>query len=335
MADDSGTRSTGKYQGSVTLSYDNWWNLSDLFYLTLSSDLGGADQGARGSRGQVIHYSVPFGYWLLGFTHSDNRYHQTVAGATQNYLYSGTSRNKEVKLSRIIDRDAVGKTSIGLKGFQRASNNYIDDAEVEVQRRVVGGLEWGLNHRRQWGGGSIDVNVNYRIGTGAWDSQPAPEETFGEGTSRMRLWLMDATVQQSFALAGHSLQYTGNWRTQRNRTALTPQDRFAIGGRFTVRGFDGLSVLSAERGWLLRNEVSTALTPQTQAYLGVDTGHVAGPGAAQLLGQNLTGGVLGLRGQWGASARLQYEVFIGKPLSKPLGFKTSASTAGFSLSMSY
>lgn len=330
-ADDSGTRSTGKYQGSLTFSYDNWWNISDLFYVTVQHDLGGAESGSRGTRGQIVHYSVPFGYWLLGLTQSNNRYHQTVAGANQNYLYSGISRNIEAKLSRIVHRDAVGKTSVSLKGFQRASNNYIDDAEVAVQRRVVGGLEWGLNHRRSWSGGNLEANANYRRGTGAWGSLPAPEEAHGEGTSHMKLWLLDATVQQSFALAGQALQYNGNWRAQNHQTPLTPQDRFAIGGRFTVRGFDGLSVLSAERGWLLRNEISTALTSQMQGYVGLDTGHVAGPSAAQLVGQNLTGGAIGMRGQW---ARVQYEFFVGRPLSKPTNFKTSSSTAGFSLSMS-
>jgi hemolysin activation/secretion protein len=333
-ADDSGTRSTGKFQGSLTFSYDNWWNLSDLFYVTLLHDLGGEDSGTRGTRGQIVHYSVPFGYWQLGFTQSNNSYHQTVAGANQNYLYSGTSRNFEAKLSRIIHRDAVGKTSLSLKGFQRSSNNYIDDAEVEVQRRVVAGLEWGLNHRRSWSGGSLEANVNYRMGTGAWGSLPAPEEAFGEGTSRMQLWLLDAAVQQSFALAGQPLNYSGSWRSQYNKTPLTPQDHLAIGGRFSVRGFDGLSVLSAERGWLLRNEISSALSPQIQGYVGIDTGRVGGPSATQLAGRSLTGGVLGLRGQLGSSSRIQYEVFIGKPLSKPDHFKTSASTAGFSLSMS-
>jgi hemolysin activation/secretion protein len=330
-ADDSGTRSTGKYQGSLTFSYDNWWTLSDLFYVTLLNDLGGADPGQRGTHGQTIHYSVPFGYWLAGLTHSNSRYHQTVAGANQDYLYSGTSNNIEVKLSRVLHRDAVGKTSISLKGFQRASNNYIDDAEVEVQRRVVGGLEWGLNHRKSWNGGSLDANVNYRRGTGAWGTLPAPEEAFGEGTSRMKLWLLDASVQQTIAAGEQRLQYSGTWRAQQNRTPLTPQDRFAIGGRFTVRGFDGLAVLSAERGWLIRNEISTTLPQQIQGYIGIDTGHVAGPSAAQLVGQSLTGGVMGLRGQW---ARVQYEVFMGRPLSKPDRFKTSNSTAGFSLSTS-
>jgi hemolysin activation/secretion protein len=333
-ADDSGSPRIGKYQGSLTLSYDNWWNLSDLFYITLLHDLGGAEPGERGTRGQIVHYSVPFGYWQLAFTHSNNRFYQTVAGANQNYLYSGTSRNMEANLSRIVHRDAMGKTNVSLKGFQRSSSNYIDDAEVEVQRRVVGGLEWGLHHSRSWSGGSMGINVNYRLGTGAWGSLPAPEENFGEGTSRMRLWLVNANAQQSFALAGKAVQYSANLRGQHNKTPLTPQDRLAIGGRFTVRGFDGLNVLSAERGWVWRNEISSELSPQIQGYIGIDTGHVSGPSAAQLIGQSLTGGVLGLRGRLGISPRLQYDIFLGKPLNKPSNFNTSANTAGFTLSMS-
>lgn len=329
--DDSGTRGTGKYQGSVTLSLDNWASLSDLFYVTLLHDLGGSDPGSRGTRGHIVHYSVPFGYWLAGVTHSQNRYHQTVAGATQDYLYSGSSSNSEFKLTRVVHRDAVGKTSLSLKGFERSSNNYIDDTEVEVQRRVVAGLEWNMNLRRSWSEGSLEANANYRRGTGARGSLPAPEEKFGDGTSRMRLWLLDATLQQSFELGGQRLQYTGEWRGQFNRTALTPQDRFSIGGRYTVRGFDGLSVLSAERGWLLRNEVVMPVPGGLRLYAGIDNGHVSGPSAATLVGTSLTGGVLGLRGQL---PHLQYEVFVGTPLSKPDHFRTSHSAAGFNLGMS-
>ncbi len=330
-ADDSGTRSTGKYQGSLTFSYDNWWTLSDLFYVTLLHDLGGRASGERGTQGHIVHYSLPYGYWLLGATHSANRYRQSVAGASQSYLYSGTSSNTEIKLSRVLHRDASSKTSASLKGFERTSNNYIDDAEVEVQRRVVGGLEWGLNHKRNWPGGILDVNANYRRGTGAWGSLPAPEEPFGEGTSRMKLWLLDAALQQAFTLGGRQMNYSVAWRTQQNRTPLTPQDRFAVGGRYTVRGFDGLSVLSAERGWLLRNDISTAIAQGHQAYVGEDAGHVAGPSAANLVGNSLTGGVVGVRGQW---ARFQYDIFVGRPLSKPDHFNTSKATAGFSLSVS-
>lgn len=330
--DDSGTRSTGQLQGNLTLSYDNWWTLSDLFYVTLQSELGAKDTGPRGTYGRTVHYSVPWGYNLLSVTLSQNRYHQTVAGANADVLYSGTSANSEVKLSRVVQRDSAGKTTISLKGFQRRSNNYIDDTEVEVQRRVVGGLEWGLGHRRAVDRVTLETNLTYRAGTGAWGALPAPEEGFGEGTSRMRLWLLDANVQWPFEAAQQSWTWSSNWKAQYNKTPLTPQDRFSIGGRFTVRGFDGLSVLTAERGWLWRNELSVAAAQGTQIYLGIDHGHVAGASAQNLVGQNLTGLVLGWRGQY---KNLQFDVFAGRPLRKPERFKTASETAGFSLSVSY
>ncbi len=330
-ADDSGTRSTGKYQGSLTVSYDNWWTLSDLFYVTWLHDLGGADAGARGTRGRIIHYSAPLGHWLVSVTHSRHRYHQTVSGANQTYLYSGASQSSELKLQRMLFRDDSSKTSASLKGFQRTSNNFIDDAEVLVQRRIVAGIEWGLNHRRTLSGGSLELNGTLRKGTGAWGSLAAPEESFGEGTSRMKLWLFDATLQKPFKAWDQALQYVGAVRAQYNQTPLTPQDRFAIGGRFSVRGFDGLSVLSAERGWSFRNEFSTPISTQLQPYVAVDAGRVSGPSSVNLAGKTLVGGVLGLRGQWG---RVQHEIFVGRPLSKPEQFKTSNTTAGFSLAVS-
>ncbi len=329
--DDSGTPDTGKYQGSLTLSLDNWWTLSDLFYVTWLHDLGGGRPGARGTRGQVVHYSIPLGYWLASVTQSDNRYFQTVAGASQDYVYHGTSHGTELRLARVLRRDGAGRTSASLKVFRRSSSSFIDDTEIEVQRRVVAGLEWGLGHRRSWRGGSLDASLALRRGTGAWGSLPAPEEAQGEGSSRMHLRLLDATVQQSFTWGGQALAYTGALRAQQDQTPLTPQDRFAIGGRHTVRGFDGLYVLSAERGWFLRNELALVLSPAVQVFGGVDAGHVDGPSAQRLVGKDLSGAVLGLRGQW---AGWQGEFFVGRPLHKPTDFRTAPTTAGFSLSLS-
>jgi hemolysin activation/secretion protein len=339
-ADDSGTKATGKYQGAITLSYDNWWTLSDLFYLSLNHDLGGAsssgtgaNSNAAGTRGATVHYSVPLGYWLLGGTLSRNQYAQTVAGATQNYVYRGTSRNAELKLSRVAFRDADGKTTVHVKAWQRLSNNYIDDTEVQVQRRVVGGWELGVGHRQFIGAATLEGNLAYRRGTGAFGSIPAPEEALGEGTSRFALATADVAFSAPLKLASQPVRYTAVWRIQSNRTPLTPQDRFAIGGRYTVRGFDSESSLSAERGWLLRNELSTPIGQSGQEfYAGLDHGEVGGPSAALLAGRRLTGAVLGLRGSVSA---VSYDIFIGAPLRHPDLFRTANVTAGFNLAVSF
>lgn len=147
-ADDSGSKSTGRYQGSATLSLDNPLRLNDVFYLTQTHDLGGGDPGVRGTQGYTAHYSLPWGYWLLDLTTGENRYNQTVTGVATPYLYSGTSGNTDVKLSRLVYRDSLRKSTLWLKGFERHSNNFIDDTEVQVQRRAVGGWELGAAHKQ-------------------------------------------------------------------------------------------------------------------------------------------------------------------------------------------
>jgi hemolysin activation/secretion protein len=332
-ADDSGTRATGKYQGSLTLSIDHGLNLNDLFYLSLSHDLGGGDPGRRGTRGRTAHYSVPWQDWLFGATASAHRYHQSVAGASQAYIYSGRSMNAEVSASRIAYRSGTAKFTVMGKGWTRTSRNYIDDTEVEVQRRRMAGWDLGINHHQRLGPASVDLGINYRRGTGALNATAAPEEAFGEGTSRPKIAMADARIALPFRIAGQPLAYNASARGQRESTPLIPQDRFSIGGRYSVRGFDGETGLSAERGWFVRNDIVASLGGSGQSvYAGLDHGRVGGPGAELLLGRKLTGAVLGLRGGYGA---FQYDVFAGRPVSRPPGFRTADRVFGFYLNASH
>lgn len=330
-ADDSGTESTGTYQGGITLSLDNPSGLHDLFYATLNRNLpGDSTSGAHGTKGYALHYSVPYRYWLATFQMNDYRYHQTVAGANQDYVYSGTSLNTELKLARLVYRDAVRKTSLSLRAYQRRSRNFIDDTEVEVQRRRMGGYAAGIQHKEFIGNSTLEVGLTWKLGTSDFGTLPAPEEAYGEGTSRPRLFNADLSLNIPL---GRIFAYQGAWRGQWNRTALVPQDRFAIGGRYTVRGFDGEASLAAERGWILRNDLTWSLTGTSQQiYAAFDHGVVSGPGAARLLGTRLTGTALGWRGQLG---RLQADVFAGAPLHKPAGFRTAKVTTGFNLNYEY
>ena len=335
--DDSGSKATGKYQGALTVSYDNWWTLNDLFYVSFNHDLGGGQEGGRGTSGYTAHYSLPFGYWSLGFTTSSSDYYQSVAGLNQTYIYSGKSDNSDIKLSRLIYRDAVRKTTLSVKAFQKSASNFVDDTEVEIQRRRTGGWEVGVAHREFIGDSNLDLNLTYRRGTGAFSSLPAPEDVFGEGTSRFKIVTMDLNLAVPMSLSlpwgKQNLRYTLSGRAQWNGTRLTSQERFSIGGRYTVRGFDGEMTLLSERGWFVRNDLGIALGGSGQeVYLGLDYGEVAGPAAELLVGRRLAGAVAGLRG---SLKGVSYEVFAGTPVSKPDKFKTASLTAGFSLNWSY
>lgn len=327
----------GIEQGGLTLSYDNWWTLNDLFYFSFNHDLGGSNHGDHGAHGHTMHYSLPFGYWQLGLTQSANQYHQEVAGFSQTYRYHGKSENTELKLTRLLWRNATHKTSISLKGLLRSASNYIDDTEVSPQRRRTTAWELSLQHRIFIQRASVEGALSYRHGTGAFGALRAPEEDFNEGTSRFRIITTDLALTAPFALnlpwGAQTLRYNGTVRAQWNETPLTPQDRFTIGGRYSVRGFDGEYVLAAERGWLVRNELSAALGSSGQEfYLGADYGEVAGRSAALLLGTRLAGAVAGMRGVIGGFA---WDGFAGAPLHRPEGFKSAAVSAGFTLNWTF
>ena len=331
--DDAGTKATGKYQASLTAAYDHPLRLNDLFYVSLNRDLGGGNEGKRGSKGGSIHYSVPYGSWLLGYTNSRSDYQQTVVGKTLDYLYSGDSLTQELKLSHLLYRDAKRKTTISAAGWTRRSHNFIDGFEVETQRRRVSGWDLGLGHREFRGDSIIDAHLNYKRGTGAFKAEQAPEELFGQGTSRMKLVTADVQIGMPFKIGERRFQYTGVIRGQRNQTRLVPQDLFSIGGRYSVRGFDGEAVLSAERGWLVRNDLGTAVGGfGMETYLGLDYGQVSGPSSQLLAGKQLAGAVLGLRGAYKA---VTYDVFVGAPIHKPDQLQGRQAVTGFSVGGSF
>lgn len=331
-ADDSGTKATGRFQRNMMLALDHGLTLNDLFYLNLSDDMGGGEAGARGTHGYSGHYSIPFGYWLIGFNSNRSRYFQTVAGSTLTYIYSGTNSNTDIKLSRVVYRDAVQKLSFSLKGWLRESHNYIEDTEIPIQRRRMAGWELGINHRRNFAAASLESTLNYREGTGAFAAIPAPEEGTGLGTARPRL--LTAEVQYNLPLKwlDQSLLYNLNLRAQVNGTPLIAQDRFAIGGRFSVRGYNGEQILLAERGWIFRNDLSLYLGQSNQRlYVGLDHGSVSGRSADDLVGYHLTGAVIGLRG---VVSTASCDLFIGRPVSRPADFAAPRRVAGFSINWS-
>lgn len=328
--DDAGSDATGKRQGSATLSLDNLLTLNDLFYANLGRDV--FDGVGKGTRSYTLHYDVPYGYWQLGATASSYAYHQTVAGYAANYVYSGTSHNADARLSRLLYRNATTKLGAYVRAWERDSNNFIDDVEVLVQRRRQGGWEAGFTYKQFIGAATLDANAAYRRGTGAFGALHAPEEAFGDGTARPKIVTADAQLTLPFQLGAQRWRYIGSARAQWNRSPLIAQDRFAIGNRYTVRGFDGALQLTGDRGWLLRNDLGWTVLGTQELYLGLDVGHVGGPPTQWELGQTLAGGVLGLRGGWRGFA---WDVFAGAPIRKPHGFETDNPTAGFSLSWSY
>lgn len=335
--DDSGTRDTGRYQSGAMLALDNPFALSDLLYVSASHDLG--FKGREQSKNINGHYSLPLGYWLFEVNAGQNNYVQNVAGYNSDIRYSGKNKNLNVGLSRVIQRNASGKTTLRGSVQVREIRNYVDHEELDIQRRRTSAWLLGLDHHHYFGNVTVDGGVSYQHGTRWFGALPAFEEHDEDGydaTEKSKILTLTAGLNWPFTLGNQNFSYQFNYLQQASSTPLTPPDQIAIGNRWTVRGFNGERTLSASRGWYVQNTLAwhTPL-PQQQFYLGADYGEVSGRSdGSTLLGHRLAGGVAGLRGEIGALG-VSYDAFSGIPLYKPQGFKTDPVTFGFSVSWQY
>lgn len=332
--DDSGTKTTGRHQGGATLYLDNLLSLSDAFYVSGGHDLNG--KGKYGSRNYLFSYSIPFGYWLLSASLSGNKYHQTVAGQNSNYQYSGRSRNANIQISRVLHRNETQKTTLSYGVMLRQSHNYIDDTEIDIQQRKTTHWQLGIQHRHYINDITVDGGVTYQKGVRWFNAKKAPEEQGSEKddiSALSEIFLINFSTQIPFSLGEQQFGYRFDYQGQYTRGKhLTSPEQFSIGGRWSVRGFDGELTLKADRGWFIRNELTWQVPFNHQPYFGLDTGEVSGAKSEYLLGRHLTGTVVGLRGN---NYGFYYDLFAGMPIQKPKGFKTNPLALGFYLNWNF
>lgn len=328
--DDSGSKSSGKYLGSFAATLENPLLMNDVLNVGISYSL--KERNKNNNRNYYASYKVPYGNWLLSGFYSNYNYEQTIPGFNGPIVYSGISKNFNIDISRLLSRGQSYKTYAHYKFYGKETRTFIDDLEIMIQRRKTAGWQAGINHRQFIGNSTLDIGLDYQRGTGALNALKAPEAVLGQGKSRPVIWSADISFMQPFQLAKQPLQYRLNWRGQRTPSVVGPQDRFSIGGRYSVRGFDGEYSLAGDNGHLLQQELGwNSLIPNTQLYVGVDQGWISGPNASANAGHYLLGAVLGLRGYYKG---FSLDAFAGHGIRAPVGFEKGFNS-GFSISWSH
>lgn len=104
-----------------------------------------------------------------------------------------------------------------------------------------------------------------------------------------------------------------------------------------MRGFDGETMLAGARGFYWRDELQAPIGQTGMAvYAGLDYGRVRGSQPVALVGTQLAGGVIGVKGsvmtRFGGYG---YDLFAGTPVYKPSGFPTNRVTLGFQLTAQF
>ncbi|WP_425126801.1 ShlB/FhaC/HecB family hemolysin secretion/activation protein [Burkholderia cepacia] len=334
--DNSGTRATGRLQGNLSLGIDNPLGLNDIFNIGVSQDLEFGDK-RLGSHGWNGFYSIPWGYWTATLSAYTSTYYQQIAGVNQTFIASGNSKTVDLKLNRVLSRSQNDVFGAQFRLSRRFGQSFIEDTEIPQQRRNNTFVEFGLTDRHYFGNAQFDGTLAYRQGIGAFGAQDESLAADGGPTYRYKMAVLDANLSVPFVIAQQPLRYVTTFHGQYTGNTLYYIDDLTIGSRYTVRGFDGETMLAASRGFYWRNELQAPIGQTGMAvYAGLDYGRVWGPQPVALVGTQLAGAVIGVKGS--VATRLGaygYDLFAGTPIYKPSGFQTARVTVGFQVTAQF
>ncbi|MGN7789333.1 ShlB/FhaC/HecB family hemolysin secretion/activation protein [Enterobacter sp. 22452] len=329
--DDSGSKYTGRYQGGLALYLDNPTSLNDMFYVAY----GGGFKNENGHRNDnsSAFYSVPWGYWAFELYASQYRTTQTIHSGDFQYHYSSDEKLMTAALKHVVYRSASQKTTLGFKGIKRDSRYDLNDVEVEVQHRDTSSWQLSLDNVAYFPLGQLTSSLGYQHAAPWFGEQADAEEMVGTADAQARIITLSIDGTFPFSVGTQSLSYEPHFKQQTSPDRLTQPDKFTLGNRWTVRGFDGESSIYADKGWYLRNDVNLNLPKWgMQPYIGADYGEVSGSENDYWSGAHIAGAVIGVRGVKG---QLGYDIFAGTSLAKPSDMHSSPVTLGFSVQWQY
>lgn len=327
--DNGGYEETGKWESSISTSWYNPLGLNDVFTYTYGKDIEKED-AKLGSNQYYLSYSIPYGWYTFTVSTYRNHFRQTVA-TLQPYLSTGTTEGDSISVERVLRRDQTSKTSLSLQMQRKERHNYIDDEEIEVQKERTTAYEIGIKHRQYAGHTQADIYGYFRKGVGGWGAEKQPwEDGIHNGTPRYRLLGLQLSIQAPVQIAHRTGAYSFRLVGQYTPDRLSSSSQISIGGRYTVRGFDGKQSLSGEYGAYMQQEISIPIDGgRWHPYIGIDAGFVGGPSTVYEVGKALVGAAIGIRGN--LSSRVYLDAHVGTPIYKPEGFRTSHATFGCSM----
>ncbi|WP_253716034.1 ShlB/FhaC/HecB family hemolysin secretion/activation protein [Burkholderia thailandensis] len=198
------------------------------------------------------------GYWTATLSAYTNTYYQQIAGVNQTFVASGNSKTVDFKLARVLSRSQNDVFGGYVRLSRRFGQSFIEDTEISQQRRNNTMIELGLTDRPTSAARSsmahlhiVKASVDWALRTIRW-RRVVGDLSFQDGGARCELSVPFAIGKQPFRYVGtfHG-QYTGN--------TLYYIDDLTIGSRYTVRGFDGETMLAAARGFYWRNELQAPI----------------------------------------------------------------------------
>ena len=330
-----GGLSTGKNQGSYTVSLDNPLRLNDFISYTHSQTVLESNS-IRDSVADSFFYSLPLGYWTLQLSASASNYHTPVTTSVRTLVARGDSDSFRTELNKIAYRDRDQKLTALVAITKKSSKSYLDNEFLSVSSRSLAILDVGTNWTRRFSGLTTNLSLGWSKGLRQFNALvDADGIDAASPHAQGSRFTYSGGVQIPFAVLGREFAFSSQITGQHALTPLYGSEQITVGSHYSVRGFNRNSV-SGDRGWFVRNEVSSALpklpfsdiTPKP--YLGLDFGHIEAYKSTRAA--NLSGAAVGIRF---AGKHLMAEISVAKSLSVPGAIERESAMYSATLTASF
>ncbi|ROM71414.1 ShlB family hemolysin secretion/activation protein [Pseudomonas brassicacearum] len=247
-----GQRSTGEQQWGTSFEWDSPLGLADQLMLRGGHDAMTDHQHT--SRNAMLYYNLPFGWWNLSYTYSQSEYRSQIPANGFNFKQTGDSQNHQLRLERVIHRDALSKTSLNTGLAYLRTNNFIEDSKLAVSSNRLSEAQFGINHGRRVGSAFVNLDLGMQQGIGAFDAQGDNDPGPGQADARYRKYTATASYLQPFKLWDESFSFSSLMTGQRSEDVLFSPQRMSLGGQSSIRGYKDQS-LSGDSGGYWRNDL--------------------------------------------------------------------------------
>lgn len=258
-----GQRSTGEQQWGASLDWDNLLGLADQLSLRGGHDAISDHQ--KTSRNSMLSYSLPFGWWNLSYSYAESEYRSRAEANSFKFKQTGDSQNHQLRLERVIHRDALSKTSLSTGIAYLRTNNFIEDSKLALSSNRLSEAQFGINHGRRIGRSFLNIDLGVQNGIGAFDAQANHDPKNGQADARYRKYTATVSYLYPFQLWGESLSFSSLMTGQHSEDVLFSPQRMSLGGQSSIRGYKD-QMLAGDSGGYWRNDLRWS-RPVTWAWL--------------------------------------------------------------------
>ncbi len=306
--DNSGQKSTGVNQYTLSLDKDNLIGVNDMLTFNWNADADTLASFERHkSESSSFYYSVPLGYWTITGSASYFDYHTHLESSGVAYLSTGNTTTYTLDVSRVLRRDADGKTSAGVSLTTKKINNFLEHERLQASSYDLSIAKASLDHSQRLLGGVLNLGAEYDLGLPVLDSPKDKTTELASPKHEFYKLVFTGGYTYPFAVLEHEFTFSTRAQAQWTPDTLYNSERLNLGSRYTVRGFQR-DTISGDSGGYVRNELSTPVLPEKQrpawltetlgvpqAYLGYDAGFIHKDETDTYERGTLQGAALGLR----------------------------------------